>query len=318
MRRSPIIRFYAAFCAVTAVAVGTPLLARSQQLPSPLPVTQIAPGVFVYIGDLALMNRENEGAIANVGFVIGDDAVAVIDTGGSAREGSRLLAAVESVTHKPVRYVINTHLHPDHVFGNAAFEREGTIFVGHKNLPRALAARGKFYIEAFRRIMGDEVMAGVKLIPPASIVDSEIELDLGGRVLVLKAWPVAHTDNDVTVQDVASGTLFAGDLVMVKHVPVVDGSLRGLLAATAALARIPATRVVPGHGPVIEDLPQALAAQRRYFERLQADVRALIARGQPIDVAAQTAGQAEKGFWQLFEDYNARNATAAFAELEWE
>jgi glyoxylase-like metal-dependent hydrolase (beta-lactamase superfamily II) len=101
-------------------------------------------------------------------------------------------------------------------------------------------------------------------------------------------------------------------------VPVVDGSLRGLLAATAALARIPATRIVPGHGPVIDDWPQALAAQRRYLERLQADVRALIARGQPIDVAAQTAGQSEKGFLQLFEDYNARNATAAFAELEWE
>jgi hypothetical protein len=69
---------------------------------------------------------------------------------------------------------------------------------------------------------------------------------------------------------------------------------------------------------VIDVWPQALAPQQRYFERLLADVRALIARGAPIDVAAQTAGQAEKGYWELFEDYNARNATAAFAELEWE
>jgi glyoxylase-like metal-dependent hydrolase (beta-lactamase superfamily II) len=79
-----------------------------------------------------------------------------------------------------------------------------------------------------------------------------------------------------------------------------------------------ATRVVPGHGPVIDDWPQALAAQRRYFERLLADVRVLIARDAPIDIAAQTVGQSEKGYWELFEDYNARNATAAFAELEWE
>jgi glyoxylase-like metal-dependent hydrolase (beta-lactamase superfamily II) len=91
-----------------------------------------------------------------------------------------------------------------------------------------------------------------------------------------------------------------------------------LLAATDALAHMSATRVVPGHGPVIDDWPKALAAQRRYFERLLADVRGLIARGAPIDIAAQTAGQSEKGYWELFEDYNARNATAAFAELEWE
>jgi quinoprotein relay system zinc metallohydrolase 2 len=290
----------------------------SQQLPSPLPVAQVAPGIFVHIGDIALMSRDNEGAIANVGFVIGDDAVAVIDTGGSVHEGSRLLAAIRSRTTKPIRYVISTHLHPDHVFGNVAFESGHSVFVGHRNLPRALAARGSFYIEAFRRIMGDEAMAGVKIIPPTVLVDGELRLDLGGRTLVLKAWPTAHTDNDVTVQDEATGTLFTGDLVFVQHVPVDDGSLRGLLAATDALARMAATRVVPGHGPIIDNWPQALAAQRRYFERLLADVRGLIARGAPIDIAAQTAGQSEKGYWELFEDYNARNATAAFAELEWE
>ncbi len=272
----------------------------------------------MHIGDVALMTRDNEGAIANVGFVVGNDAVAVIDTGGSGREGSRLLAAIRSRTDKPIRYVVNTHLHPDHAFGNAAFLNQGAVFVGHKNLPRALATRASFYIEAFRRIMGDEIMTDVKIIPPSALVENELRLDLGGRTLVVKAWPAAHTDNDVTVMDETSRTLFAGDLVFVRHVPVVDGSLRGLLAATDALARIPAAHVVPGHGPVIEDWPQALAGQRRYLERLLADVRTMIARGTPIDAAAQTAGQAERGYWELFEDYNARNATAAFAELEWE
>jgi quinoprotein relay system zinc metallohydrolase 2 len=306
--------------AIPPLALGTLLLvaAHAQQPAQPLPVAEIAPGVFVHTGALALMSADNEGAIANVGFVIGNEAVAVIDTGGSVREGQRLRAAIRARTTAPIRYIINTHVHPDHVFGNAAFAPDGAIFVGHRNLPQALAARGPFYLERFRRLLGPELMAAVEIVPPTQLVADDAKLDLGGRVLALKAWEVAHTDNDLTVLDETSGTLFAGDLVVTQHIPVLDGRIRGWLAAMDMLASIPARRVVPGHGPVINDWPAALAAQRRYLARLTEDVRGLIARGVPIAAAVERAAQDEKDRWRLFEEYNARNATAAFAELEWE
>lgn len=283
-----------------------------------LPVARVADGIYAFSGQHGLMTAENRGEICNLGFIVGEEAVAVIDSGGSVLEARALIEAVRKITDRPIRFLINTHMHPDHIFGNAAFRDLGATLVGHKNLPRALASRGEYYLSSYRDSMGEALMAGVEIVPPSQLVSDETRIDLGQRPLLLKAWRTAHTDNDLTVLDIRTRTLFSGDLCFVEDIPTLDGSLQGWMAQMDSLSNIDAERVVPGHGPVGLPWPAALDAEKRYFEVLTRDIRAAIAAGKPLAEAVVGAGQSERSKWRLFDDHNIRNATAAYAELEWE
>lgn len=283
-----------------------------------LPVQELAPGVFVHLGVHAEATPENLGAVANVGFIIGDNCVAVIDSGGSFAEGTSLRAAIKARTATPVCYVINTHVHPDHVYGNAAFTPDQPHFVGHRKLAGSMQARHPYYLKYLERTLGSEQALKSALVPPDVMVASTRTIDLGRRKLTLQAWPTSHTDSDLTVFDQKTGTLWLGDLLFRERVPVVDGKLAGWLATMKRLSRTAAKRVVPGHGAASSDWPAVMAPQERYLRTLQIEVRAAVRAGHSIQQAVAEVGASERNQWQLFEAYHPRNVTVAFSEVEWE
>lgn len=285
---------------------------------SPLPVEEIAAGVFFAEGQISLPTPGNLGAISNVGFIVGGNSVAVIDTGGSFAVGLRLRAAIRANTNLPIRYVINTHMHPDHIFGNVAFRDSNAAFVAHHKLPRALAARTTHYLNAYRTYIGDGGFAGTEVVMPTQLVSAPVELDLGDRIIRLTPYPTAHTDNDMTVFDVTTRTLFTGDLLFVRHLPVLDGNLNGWLAATEELAKVDAAIAAPGHGALQKSWPGALESQRRYLTALRDDVRAAIKSGRSLRDASDSIKPNTSGNWSLIEDYHRRNVTTGYAEMEWE
>jgi glyoxylase-like metal-dependent hydrolase (beta-lactamase superfamily II) len=123
----------------------------------------------------------------------------------------------------------NARIHPDHVFGNAAVE-ETMAICRTPQLVRARSKRGATSIlEAFRSIIGDELMKEVRIVPPTLLVEDTRDLDFGGRAIELRAWPPAHPDCDLTVCDSARRTLFAGDTLLLGHLPILDGSAKGWL-----------------------------------------------------------------------------------------
>ncbi len=278
-------------------------------------ITQVADGIYVHAGRTVGIDHTHRGDSANIGFIVGRKCVAVVDSGGSIETGRALLAAIRAHTAVPICYVINTHVHFDHVLGNAVFEEDGVHFIGHGNLSAAVANNRRYFANQFSRELDggkQELVTG-----PTKNVLTSTSLDLGDRNILLEAHRSAHTNTDLTVFDEKTDTLWTGDLVFMGRLPVLDGSLRGWLAWLAEHQSKPFTRIIPGHGPTSADWPSAADAEREYLTALLADVRKAVADGVYLEDAIETIGKDAASGWRL-NDIHARNVSRAFRELEWE
>jgi len=280
-------------------------------------VENVADGIYVHHGKHLDIDIGYQGDICNISFVVGSKGVAVIDTGGSVKVGQQLREAIRKVTPLPVLYVVNTHVHPDHVYGNAAFLADKPQFVGHEKLANAMETRKEQYAKLNARLLHDDAV-GSELVQPTLSVKTTLVLDLGDRTLTLTAHPVAHTNTDVSMIDSKTATLFTGDLLFIERTPVVEADIKGLIGEIEKLKSSPAKQVVPGHGPVAKNWVAALSDAQRYLNVLLADVRKSIKNNEGMEKAMETAATSEKDKWQLFEIANRRNVNTIYPALEWE
>lgn len=280
-------------------------------------LTEISEGVYVHQGKHVGLEHADHDDIANIGFIVGDDCIAVIDTGGSIDIGGRLREAVKKISSLPVCYVINTHVHFDHVLGNAAFRDEQAKFVGHENLVQEMEYNRPFFLSEFTADLGENP-GDSSIIGPDIAVSDELDLDLGNRVITLRAHPPSHTYTDLSVYDNKTGTLWLADLLFIERIPALDGSLRGWLKTMEKLKSLEANHVIPGHGTITMPWPEAAGAQDDYLNMLLNETRNEIARGTFMEDVVENVGKVEKTRWLLHEQNHRRNVTKAFTELEWE
>lgn len=280
-------------------------------------ISQVAPGIYVHQGLHVGLDHPRRDDIANIGFIIGERCVAVIDTGGSTAIGQQLRAAVRGITQLPICYVINTHVHFDHVLGNAAFLSDEPRFVGHHKLLKAMEANRQFFQASFAKELAVD-KTGKSIIVPDRLVHERLTIDLGNRELLIKAHPTAHSNQDLTVFDKKTNVLWLSDLLFIDRIPVIDGSLKGWQKLIDDLRGKNIDRVIPGHGPVFVDWPESADSQRRYFEVLTTEIRKQIKQGKFLEDALNTVGRSEKRKWLLYDGNHKRNVGRAFAELEWE
>ncbi len=280
-------------------------------------IEDVGDGIYVHHGIHQDIDEGYHGDICNVSFIVGSLGVAVIDTGGSIKVGNQLRAAIKRVTNKPILYIINTHVHPDHIYGNAAFLADKAEFIGHEKLAIAMELRREQYAKINAKLLGENAK-GSELIKPTIAVKTTLEVDLGARKLTITAHPAAHTNTDVSAMDSKSNTLFTGDLLFIERAPVLEGDIKGLIAELEKLKNSAAKQVVPGHGPVTKNWKRAIENEQRYLNAMLNDIRVSIKKGESMESTMNTAAASEKNKWALFEIANRRNVNVIYPALEWE
>ncbi len=285
--------------------------------PEPFNLKQVADGIYLHTGLHVEFTDPRHDDIANIGFIIGNDCIAVIDTGGSVTIGHELLLSIREISNLPICYVINTHVHFDHILGNLAFSQEAPKFVGHEQLSDAVEQNRDFFLQQFKADLGPTPNKD-SIIGPDLTVDKTIDINLGDRIISLTAYPIAHSHTDLTVFDQQTKTLWTGDLVFRERMPSLDGKLKGWLAVLEALQNETVDLAIPGHGTSSNDWPQTYAAEEAYLTMLLNETRQAISKGQFLEDATNFVGKDEKLNWLLHEQHHSRNVTKAFTELEWE
>lgn len=297
------------------LAIAT-LMGSSAQS-APLEIHEVAKGIWVHEGKHEDFDDQYHGDIANIGFIVGDKSVAVIDTGGSYAVGMALREALRQVTQLPIAYVINTHVHPDHIFGNAAFEADKPVFVGHEKLPAEMYSRQDAYLRNLKTQLGNQ-SDNSHILLPGLTVKREMALDLGNRIIKLKSWPTAHSDTDLTVYDEETKTLWTGDLLFAERTPSLDGDVKTWLSVINTLQNDPVATIIPGHGHVSTQPVEAWNKEKSYLQTLLNDVRHDIKAGKDMIYSMDNAARSQQDKWILFDVVNRRNVNILYPALEWE
>ena len=280
-------------------------------------LNEVAENNYVHLGKhVSIEDRENDD-IANIGFIIGTNCVAIIDTGGSKNIGAKLKNSVNKITEKPICYVINTHVHFDHILGNKIFVSENTDFVGHKNLLDAVNRNRDFFLSRFKNNLEPDAKES-DIIGPNILIEKSTQLELGDRTLTLIPFTTSHSHNDLIVIDNKTKTLWSGDLIFRERIPTLTGSLKGWLEAIEKIKKLDVKIVVPGHGNIASSLDTAVKQQEDYLTLLLNKTRQAINEGKFINEAMETIDRNNQLKWILHDYQHSTNINKAYTELEWE
>lgn len=300
------------------LAVAATNAQTTAQSPASSPFTLKPLGNNVY----AAIDDAKGDAGANAGFVIGDNGVLIVDTFENEAAAKQLLTEIRKLTNFPIKFVVNTHYHLDHVAGNKVFQDAGAIIIAHQNVPTWIHTENlKFF---GKNIKPEEKSLVENLAAPSLVYSDSLAISLGNATVNIIFFP-GHTGGDsvVTIQSAKAIVVFGGDLFWHETFPnLIDASTALWIKTLTQLAETKhdtPTTFVPGHGDV--GTTEDVVAFRGYLTNLRSMVAEAAKEGKTGDdlLNAVLPKLKEKyGSWNFYKYFSKSNITDTAAELRGE
>ncbi len=266
------------------ISLLLPVLLLFLATPALANLTKVADNVYSYVGEKDASPAHSFAA--NAGIVVGRDGILVVDTLISAKEAQRFLADIRKISDKPIKYVVNTHTHLDHAFGNGVFAKQGAIVISHDADRRLLEKIGDTILKNIGNYgLKPEDMVGTEIVYPSLTFSDRMTIDLGGEIVELIRVAPSHTEGSVVVHLPARKLLFSGDILFTDFHPyLADGDISGWTRTLDALLTMDVERIIPGHGPLSSK--KDLQEMKEYLILFDAKARELAAVSQDVDTMA--------------------------------
>jgi glyoxylase-like metal-dependent hydrolase (beta-lactamase superfamily II) len=278
---------------------------------------RVADGVYAHIGDLGARTADNEGLNANVGIVVTPEGVVVVDPGATFQSARDIHRAIQRVTDRPVRWVVNTGGQDHRWLGNGYFKAQGAEIIAHEAARADMLARGNDQLQALRATLGAKADGTEPTLATRWIGGADSAWTVGGVRLEFRHRGGAHTPGDMMVWLPQQQVLFSGDVVYVDRmlgvIPV--SHTRHWLDSFAALESLAPRTVVPGHGRVC-DVATAQAQTRDYLVALRAHAKKAVDDGVDVSAAARSFDGAAFRHLQNAADLMPGNASRTYLEVE--
>ena len=318
-KTSPAVRLPALSALVACAAAWVLALAPAWAQPAPaLQPAEVAPGVWMVQGVSALGSVANRNFISNAAFVVTPAGVLVVDALGSPALARELVAAIGRITPLPIRYVVISHYHADHIYGLQVFKELGATLIAHQDGRLYLNSEtAALRLQVSRQELAPWIDDRTRLVPADRWIDGPTPLQLGGVEFVLQPAGPAHTPEDLVVVMPQLGVLIAGDIVFRGRVPFVGQADSGRwIEALDRLLAYKARVIVPGHGPASSSAESDLMLTRDYLQHLRQTMGEAARNLEPFEAAYAKADWSRFEHLPLFKAANRINAFNTYLLLE--